>query len=237
MLGLPESTATFLRRPFSVFDFDAGRERLKIYYSASGSGTRILSSLRRGQEIGILGPLGRPFPESTRPFHVMVGGGRGGAPLFFLSRRRYRNRRVFLLVGARCEDELIPLGGAKASKVFVSTEDGSSGKKGTALDLLSSVVVSPGFEWKRAVLFGCGPVGMLRGLHEFAAKEDVPCFLSLEAQMACGLGVCQGCAVGIRGGGYSLVCTEGPVFCSSSVDWARYSEVKTKDTFENDNYK
>jgi dihydroorotate dehydrogenase electron transfer subunit len=234
MLALPGSTASFLRRPFSVFDFDAGRARLKIYYSVSGSGTKVLSSVRRGEEIGLLGPLGRPFPESARPFQVMVGGGRGGAPLFFLSRSRHRGSRVFFLVGARCEDELMPLGGVKASKVFVSTEDGSSGKKGTVLDLLGSVSLSPDFEWSRAVLYGCGPAAMLRELHRFAVKKGVPCFVSLEARMGCGLGVCQGCAVGIEGGGYSLVCTNGPVFSSSSVEWDTYSEVKVRETFEHD---
>ncbi|KPJ61711.1 MAG: hypothetical protein AMJ46_00675 [Latescibacteria bacterium DG_63] len=234
MLGLPENAAPFLRRPFSVFDFDAGQRRLKIFYYVSGSGTEALSRVRRGEELGLLGPLGRPFPESPRPLQVIVGGGRGCAPLVFLSRRRHKTTRVFFLAGARREDEIPPLDGIKASRVFVSTEDGSFGKKGSVLDLMKSVGASPDFEWSSAVLYGCGPVGMLGELHRFAVKKGVSCFVSLEARMGCGLGVCQGCAVATGQRKYSLVCTDGPVFDSSSVDWELYSGVREREDRESD---
>jgi dihydroorotate dehydrogenase electron transfer subunit len=234
MLGLPRSASSFLRRPFSIHGFNAGRRLVKIYYSVSGRGTKVLSEARRGEELSLLGPLGQPFPESSRELQLMVGGGRGGAPLVFLSRARHRSKRVFFLIGARCAEEIIPLGEVRASRIFVSTEDGSLGKRGTVLELMESVEPSPGFDWSRAVLYACGPAGMLRELHQFAAGKEIPCFVSLEARMACGLGVCQGCAVGASGGGYWLVCKDGPVLNSSSVDWNRFTEAKTRAAIEDD---
>lgn len=222
MLGLPEGANAFLRRPFSVLDFSPKEKRLQIYYSISGLGTRVLSGAAPGEKLQLLGPLGRPFPSSPGELDVMVGGGRGVAPLVFLSRTRYRSKTALFLVGASCEEEVVFLDKVKARKVFVATEDGSLGKKGTVLDLLQGVTSSADFDWSRATLYGCGPAGMLRQLHEFSLAHDVRCFVSLEARMGCGLGVCQGCAVKNAKLGYSLVCKDGPVFSSASIDWNSY---------------
>ncbi|UCF79407.1 MAG: dihydroorotate dehydrogenase electron transfer subunit [Candidatus Eiseniibacteriota bacterium] len=226
MVGLPEPGAFFLRRPFSVFDFQARRKRLSVYYSVAGPGTEVLSRVRPGEKLSLLGPLGRGFPESPRRLHVMVGGGRGGAPLAFLSRRARKGKRVLFLVGARTEEHVLPLERIRASKIFVATEDGSLGMRGTVLDLLENVVSSPDFDWAEAALYGCGPSALLRKLHAMAVKRRVPCFVSLEARMGCGLGACQGCAVRKSSGGFFLVCKEGPVVDSLSVDWQSYSEVR-----------
>ncbi|MCX5801672.1 MAG: dihydroorotate dehydrogenase electron transfer subunit [Candidatus Eisenbacteria bacterium] len=237
MLGLPEGAGPFLRRPFSVLDFGSGEETLQIYYSVSGLGTKILSGIRPGKKMELLGPLGRAFPLGSREIEVMVGGGRGVSPLIFLSRERSGSRRVIFFVGAAREDEIVFLDRVKADKIFVSTEDGSLGKKGTVMELLRGAASSSGLEWSRAALYGCGPAGMLKRLHEFSIEYDVPCFVSLEARMGCGVGACQGCAVmtvtsanSARGAnvataskaGYSLVCRDGPVFSSASVDWDNY---------------
>ncbi|MFH0777889.1 MAG: dihydroorotate dehydrogenase electron transfer subunit [Candidatus Eisenbacteria bacterium] len=229
MLGLPESSQVFLRRPFSVLDHEVGKDRLRLFYSVAGKGTGILSELCRGQELPLLGPLGSGFPDSRKPILVLVGGGRGAVPLVFLANRggagnKMRgSRRVFLLVGAKSRGELIPPGLARASKVFVSTEDGSAGKKGVVIDLLESVSSSPDFRWSDVQLFGCGPAGMLKALYEIAAVTRIPYCASLEARMACGLGVCHGCAVKSSGSGYLLVCRDGPVLDSTAIDWETYS--------------
>jgi len=222
MLGLPRETAPFLRRPFSVLDFDARSKRLEIYYSVSGRGTRILSNVRQGERLGMLGPLGRPFPRRTAGIEIMVGGGRGAAPLIFLASRRSRSRQMIFFMGAAREEEIVFLDRIKAQKIFVSTEDGSFGKRGTVIDLLRSATSSRGIDWQHATLYGCGPARMLRSLHEFSLERRVPCFVSLEARMGCGIGVCQGCAVRTADSHYSLTCIDGPIFSSSSVDWESY---------------
>ncbi len=250
MLGLPQGAAPVLRRPFSVLGHDPSRKSLEILYSVEGSGTRILSEVTRGQKLSLLGPLGNNFPQAAvtvapraagpgvpAPLNVLVAGGRGIAPLVFLaesmtSRKEIASGPVLFLAGARTAAELALLDRIRATEVFVSTDDGSLGKKGTVIELLKGLdrqVVSarraaapvsgksPG-----AVLYGCGPAGMLRALHSYSASKGLPCLVSLEAGMACGLGVCQGCAVGVKGSRYALVCKDGPVFQSDLVDWARY---------------
>jgi dihydroorotate dehydrogenase electron transfer subunit len=223
MLGLPRDASPFLRRPFSVLEFDAKEERLRIYYSISGYGTRILSDVCPGERLELLGPLGRAFPQSSREIDVMVAGGRGASPLIFLSHKNSRSRKVLFLVGAAREEDLAFLDEVKAWRIFVSTEDGSLGKKGTVMDLLSSVATSSDFDWSRTTLYGCGPSGMLKRLHELSLERKVPCFVSLEARMGCGVGVCQGCAVRTTRPGYSLVCKDGPVFNSTSIHWGNYA--------------
>jgi len=222
MLGLPRDASPFLRRPFSVLGFDAKGKRLRIYYSVSGCGTRILSDVGPGERLELLGPLGRAFPQGSTEIDVMVAGGRGVSPLVFLSHKNSRSRRVLFLVGAAGEEDVVFLDEVKAWRIFVSTEDGSLGKKGTVLDLLRSTASSSDYDWSRTTLYGCGPVGMLKGLHEFSLEHKVPCFVSLEARMGCGVGVCQGCAVRTAESGYSLVCKDGPVFSSTSIDWDNY---------------
>ncbi|MBN1505094.1 MAG: dihydroorotate dehydrogenase electron transfer subunit [Candidatus Eisenbacteria bacterium] len=250
MLGLPDGAAPLLRRPFSVMGHDPSRKSLEIHYSARGAGTRVLSELRPGHKLGLLGPLGRHFPQAAEvarrpadlegglaPLSVLVAGGRGTAPLIFFAERARRSvggssGPVLFLAGARTAAQLVLLDRIHATEVFVSTDDGSAGKKDTVIGLLKSLDGQPDFalgaagrETRRrpgAVLYGCGPAGMLRELHSYAESRGLPCFVSLEARMACGLGVCQGCAVRLTGSRYALVCKEGPVFESCLVDWAQY---------------
>jgi dihydroorotate dehydrogenase electron transfer subunit len=168
---------------------------------------------------------------------VLVAGGRGIAPLVFLaermaSRKKEASGPVLFLAGARTASELALLDAIRATEVFVSTDDGSLGRKGTVVELLKSLGLQAGSARGRtaagsgkspgAVLYGCGPAGMLRALHSYSASKGLPCFVSLEARMACGVGVCQGCAVGVKGSRYALVCKDGPVFRSDLVDWAGY---------------
>jgi dihydroorotate dehydrogenase electron transfer subunit len=223
MLGLPRGTSPFLRRPFSGLEFDAKQKRLQIYYSISGCGTGILSDVDPGERLELLGPLGKAFPQGSGEIDVMVAGGRGVSPLVFLSHKNSRSRKVLFLVGAAREEDVVFLDEVKAWKIFVSTEDGSLGKKGTVLDLLRSTASSSDYDWSRTTLYGCGPAGMLKRLHEFSLEHKVRCFVSLEGRMGCGVGVCQGCAVRTATSGYSLVCKDGPVFSSTSIDWGKYA--------------
>jgi dihydroorotate dehydrogenase electron transfer subunit len=222
MLGLPEGAAPFLRRPFSVLDFAPGRKRLEIFYSVEGQGTEILSRLDAGEKLGLRGPLGKPFPESKDKTHVLVAGGRGAAPLIFFSRKLRPSKRVIFLAGAKSEEELPLIDRARAGLVFLATDDGSAGREGTVMELLESLYEARSVRGKDAVLVGCGPTPMLSALHSFATSRRVPCLVSLEARMACGIGVCQGCAVRTRASRYAMVCKDGPVFYSRTIDWRKY---------------
>ena len=239
MLGLPQDAGLVLRRPFSVLSQDRARKSVEILYSVEGTGTRVLSAVAKGQRLNLLGPLGRrPFtPEAGSGLRVLVAGGRGIAPLIFLaesmaSARKGRSRPVLFLAGARTAEELVLLDRIKATEAFVSTDDGSLGRKGTVVGLLKSLgrelslgcarVGRAAGADARHLLFGCGPTEMLSALHSYALSEGVPCFVSLEARMACGLGACQGCAVRARDSRYALVCKDGPVFRSDLIDWAQY---------------
>jgi dihydroorotate dehydrogenase electron transfer subunit len=159
---------------------------------------------------------------------VLVAGGRGIAPLIFLSTKASASGRVVFLAGARTEIELRLLDRIKATEIFLSTDDGSLGRKGTVVELLKSLERSIGWLRRRneaspgVVVYGCGPAGMLHGLHSYVISKRAPCYVSLEAHMACGMGVCQGCAVKAAGPRFSLVCKDGPVFDSRLIDWKQY---------------
>ena len=258
MLGFLGDTAPLLRRPFSILSHDPSTTSLDIYYSVQGRGTRVLSELTPGRKLNLLGPLGRHFPRAAEtavprtaaagvaagrrkaPLSVLVAGGRGIAPLIFFAERVASSEKrtsgsVLFLAGARTAAELVLLDRIRATEVFVSTDDGSAGKKGTVIRLLESLDLETesargatglaATARPKAVLYGCGPAGMLRELHSYAASRRLSCFVSLEARMACGMGVCQGCAVGVVGSRYALVCKDGPVFESGRIDWAHYDGI------------
>ncbi len=200
-----------LRRPFSIFDWDEGK--LRFFIRVAGKGTAILAGSGPGERIDLIGPLGRGYPEPSdgkRP--VMVSGGMGIASLFPMIREQ--GKGGLLLYGARTSDELHLLDeiGATGIETETITDDGSSGRKGTVLDLLHDAVQSGKMEG--AVVYGCGPWGMLHSLLGFLKENRMEGYLSLEERMACGLGACMGCAKEI-GGRMLRVCLEGPVFSVS----------------------
>jgi dihydroorotate dehydrogenase electron transfer subunit len=225
MAGVPGDAAPILRRPFSLLSQDTSKKSLEILYSIEGAGTRMLSAAGPGQRLSLLGPLGKGFfaPEPGLAPHVLVAGGRGIAPLIFFANTmagtmRRPSRPVVFLAGARTAGEIVLLDRIRTAEVFVSTDDGSAGRKGTVVELLKSLGRGP----VRPVLFGCGPAAMLRALHSYAESLELDCFVSLEARMACGLGVCQGCAVSTGAARPVLVCKDGPVFGSNVIDWTHY---------------
>ncbi len=254
MLGIPGDAALVLRRPFSLLSQDHAGKSLEVLYSVEGTGTGALSEAGPGQTLSLLGPLGNGFfrPEPGSVPHVLVAGGRGIAPLVFLAESMAASTKrpsppVLFLAGARTAEELVLLNRIKAAEVFVSTDDGSAGRKGTVVELLRSLGLDRGLRQagaggstgrraaggrtgtsgsagnlSRPVLFGCGPTQMLRALNSYAESAELTCFVSLEARMACGLGVCQGCAVSTGAARPSLVCKDGPVFRSGLIDWAHY---------------
>ncbi|MFQ5889439.1 MAG: dihydroorotate dehydrogenase electron transfer subunit [Gemmatimonadota bacterium] len=212
--GLENTDAPFLPRPFSV-GWRSPDGRLGFLVREFGAGTRRLASVREGDRLLLLGPLGSAFrPDPERP-SLCVAGGVGLAPFIFLAaEERARGRELRLLygerVGSRVFDPALLETLARGS-VEVWTEDGRAGLRGP---------VTRGIDLRGdPLLMACGPTPMLRAVAELAREADLPLQVSVEEHMACGIGTCQGCVVAGADGRWIQSCTEGPVFRASELSW------------------
>lgn len=206
-----------LRRPFSVHDAEG--KSFKIVYEVVGRGTAILSEMRPGASVDVLGPLGRGFEFEENPGHFsIVAGGMGIAPLLFLARRlRAETDRIIAFVGAKSSAKLVGDLSLRSMgiEVFTSTEDGSVGFRGLITDLFAKILERR--DLKEITVFACGPKGMLKSLAGMSSRGGLRAQASLEEYMACGMGACLGCAVKLRNGKYAMVCKDGPVFLLEEV--------------------
>ncbi len=221
MLRVGEGIDPLLRRPFSIHRTDPGETgEFEILFRVVGRGTRLLSRLRAGDRVDALGPLGQGFrTDAEHP--VLVGGGVGVAPLLFLTERLLeQGRRPLLLLGARTDRDLLCHQDFTCLAVpcRVATEDGSAGEPGLVTGLLDRALdeAAPG-----TAVYACGPPAMLAAVAGRCRRAGVPCQVSLEAHMACGVGACLGCVVPGTDEPYLRVCREGPVVDANRVDWAR----------------
>jgi dihydroorotate dehydrogenase electron transfer subunit len=226
----PPSSAFALRRPFSLSGFRASEPgtEIEIVYGAVGERTRALSRCRPGESLSVVGPLGHPFTPFPGRRPILIGGGRGIAPLLLLARslrEDYPDGEI--LYGARTASLLIPLPDSPY-RVHIATEDGSAGIKGTAIVLLEALAANGEIRSGECALFACGPNRMLATLAAWALGRDLPCQVSLETLFGCGYGICAGCAVPVRpregeaSGAferYALACQEGPVMDAFRVEW------------------
>jgi dihydroorotate dehydrogenase electron transfer subunit len=192
-----------------------------------GSGTQSLSRLEAGDTVAMWGPLGTHF-RLEGPFDqaILVAGGIGLAPFPLLARQlRQKNRsvgRITLLYGARSEDDLLLLDSFEEAgvEVRIATDDGSRGLHGTVIDLLERE--TRGIDRDRVRIYGCGPEPMLDVLARLAVDRKLPCEVSLERMMGCGVGACLGCVVATKadwpdGYLYTKTCTEGPVLDADTL--------------------
>jgi dihydroorotate dehydrogenase electron transfer subunit len=203
-----------LRRPFSISRVDG--DSIELMFNVVGQGTSMLSKKKSGDDLDVLGPLGSPFNlHGQFDTAILVGGGLGVAPFPFLTDALLREKKIIqTIIGARSSRLLAD---RHLLNVQVATDDGSRGFHGTVIELLRTVVPQDGS--KNAKIFGCGPTKMLGALSEFVREKGIECELSLEGDMACGMGLCQGCPVERADGRkkYSLVCVEGPTFNSNEI--------------------
>jgi dihydroorotate dehydrogenase electron transfer subunit len=223
MIRVRSSIDPLLRRPFSVCGVE--KDQLKVIYRVVGKGTEIMTAVKTGEKLQILGPLGKAFvlPEENR-LPVLIGGGIGVAPLFSLA-QSLRTRKLEFMMGFRSAGEIIRLDGVRwpNHQWSVSTDDGTEGHGGTVTDLLLLTLKKN--KGLALSLFACGPKPMLKKVAETATTYGIPCQVSLESAMACGFGVCQGCAVKASPGGsrsYHYVCQDGPIFPLHAVDWKAF---------------
>jgi dihydroorotate dehydrogenase electron transfer subunit len=204
-----------LPRPMAVFRRDGAA--LEVLYKVSGRGTALLAAARPGERVRTVGPLGRGFPlPEPGERALLVGGGTGIASLFDLAARARARGPVGVLLGARSAADLMAVDAFRALGVELrlATDDGSAGRRGLVTELLSEALAEG-----PARVYACGPTPMMRRAAELAAAAGQACLASLENRMACGFGVCLGCAVPRAAGGYALVCRDGPVFAADGLRW------------------
>jgi dihydroorotate dehydrogenase electron transfer subunit len=212
-------TTPLLRRPFGFHRIRASG--FEILYERIGKGTAFLSGLKTGDEIDILGPLGNGFtiPKGKKDF-VIIAGGIGVAPLTSLAESlvKIKKAKIYAIIGARsgnillCEDHFKSIG----IKTMVATDDGTCGKRCFATDVLNEFLAAK--KGSHPVIFACGPGPMLKAAAHIANKRGLECYVSLEENIACGVGACLGCAIKTKSG-YKLVCKDGPVFNAKEITW------------------
>lgn len=210
------SPTTFLRRPISINFVDLSRNEVWFLILLVGDGTRRLGEAKTGDVINAVLPLGNGFTLPQKPSDklLLVGGGVGTAPMLYLGEQLVRKgcKPTFLL-GARSSKDLLQLEQFAAyGEVFTTTEDGSHGEKGyvTQHSLLNKV----DFEQ----IYTCGPKPMMMAVARYAKEKNIPCEVSLENKMACGVGACL-CCVENTTEGHLCVCKEGPVFNINQLLW------------------
>ena len=208
---LPDGSGHILRRPFGIAGADPEAGTIEIIYRLVGAGTRMMAQLRPGQTACCLGPLGHGFTMTDEPA-VLIGGGTGLAPLLFLASRR-RKEQTTVIIGGRTASELFWTEFFPAGTIVTTTDDGSAGHAGYAVDVLAETAAQAG----AVRIYACGPAVMMEKAAQIAAASHIACEVSLEAFMGCGTGGCLGCVVDGRGGRRLKVCHDGPVFPAEEV--------------------
>src|ERR1039457_78612 len=211
-----------LRRPFSVFQV-AG-DTFSILYKTVGKGTDALARMSAGDELSVIAPLGHGFtvPQAGGEIPLLIAGGYGMAAMFLLAQRSPQKGIVFVGGRRRVDilwaQELVALGW----EVRVATEDGSHGEKGRGTQPLLAKSGNRKSEIGNRKLFACGPTPMLKAVGKIAEDFNLPCELSMDEHMCCGVGVCLTCVIPVKSGDsweYQRTCTEGPVFDSREIIW------------------
>jgi dihydroorotate dehydrogenase electron transfer subunit len=209
-----------LRRPFSVYGVDG--DDASVIVQAIGRGTTLIASTQIGDELDVLGPLGNPWKIDSGDYStaVLIIGGVGVASMPMLTREiLMREAPLKTFYGAR-SSALFARDGL--TNVTYCTDDGSEGYHGTNIQALREALDRK--EIEKPKLFVCGPTGMMKAAARLAAEYGIPCELSLETEMACGVGICQGCPVPTdeatflaTGKRFRLVCMDGPSFPHESI--------------------
>jgi len=233
-----------LRRPFSFCDVSSQKERTRvdILYCVVGPATLRMTTLSVGNSVSVIGPLGNGFrvPEGKKTALLVIGG-MGAGPLIHLAKvltTNYPDIEVIVFAGAKTKWELPfekPLDEISQQVGFslhefakygveslVATDDGSAGYEGLITDCFSKWLGQRSISAKDTIIYSCGPEEMLARMARIAEERGIDCQVSMERQMACGIGVCQSCAVECKVEGsnetiYKLCCEDGPVFDSRKV--------------------
>lgn len=256
MLRVGNSYDPLLRRPFSIHKIN--KNEIEVLYKVIGKGTGMMAHIKAGEGVDLIGPLGNGFSfEPDIKEALIVGGGIGAAPLLSLAEKlKDKAKKITVFLGGRgrhdilCVEEFEELG----AEIKIATDDGSLGHKGFVTEILEQYLGQPqGTAVTRLTshvsqIYGCGPHLMSKKIAGISRRFNIPCQVSLEAHMACGVGACLGCVIKVhsRGGvppplqsatgcgcdsgnipsdtqtpgsSYKRVCIEGPVFDVEEVVW------------------
>lgn len=220
-IRINENLDPFLRRPISIYNLEKESGILEFIFQVKGKGTELLAKKQEGDFIDIIGPLGSGiFKFEDKKNIAIIGGGIGIFPLYELAKQAKKaGINVYTYLGFRNKD-LVTLESefeAVSEKLTITTDDGSYKEKGFAINYLEKELEE--FDG----IYACGPLPMLKSVKKLAEEKQIPCQISLEEKMGCGLGVCLGCAVKTAASPkdapeYVHVCKAGPVFDSKIVD-------------------
>jgi dihydroorotate dehydrogenase electron transfer subunit len=220
-LKIPRFEHAVLRRPFSIFKADS--EGISILYKAVGKGTAALATVGVGEPVNLVGPLGNGFPMiGPDRVPVLVAGGYGNAALYLQAAKLPVKGVAFF--GGRtagdilCVDEFTALGW----DVRIATDDGSLGQKGFVTAALDDWLAEPQAEGWEPELFVCGPNAMLKAVGDRALQRGLTAWLSMDRNMACGVGACLTCVIKRNtadGWEWARCCKDGPVFEASEILW------------------
>ncbi len=218
--------AHLLPRPVSICEADPEAGTIRLVYRVVGYGTGEFSKLTAGGSVEVMGPLGNGFPTELAAGRkvLLIGGGIGIPPMLSAAEEMLRKEGearpsgVTFAVGYRSDDTYLLEELRSLAPVITASDDGSLGFHGNVVDAVRRLEENP------ELIFACGPKPMLRAVKEYAAERDVPCYVSMEERMACGVGVCLGCVTAVtETDSHSLVknrrvCKDGPVFEAGEVD-------------------
>jgi len=232
MIETASSYDPLLKRPLSILKQKSGVAH--FLYRIKGKGTERMRQMKKGAAVNVLGPLGNGYPlpgKNLTP--ILIAGGIGIASLFPLAEKLGKN--AYLFYGGRTKEELLMLDELKGmvKELIISTDNGSMGKKGTVVDALNEFLTcNLQLATCNFLLYACGPSPMLEAVSRLATEKGIKGYISMEENMACGVGACLGCTVKVRSQKsevrskrltpeftYKRVCKEGPVFPIEEIVW------------------
>jgi len=212
------------RRPFSVYDQlqDKDSRDFSVCFKVVGENTRHYASLKLGDKISVLGPLGNPIHINENvENHILVAGGIGRAGLAYLTEELKRlDRRAIFLYGAKNDREVFDVYRLNncCQRVEIVTEVENHM---FATDLLNREMALSNYHGVNTEIIACGPNAMLEKVAQIADERGIPCQVIMEILMACGVGSCKGCAIPKKSGGYFHLCQDGPALPADLVDWEK----------------
>lgn len=207
-----------LRRPISVAtcQSDTPDDGVSIVFQVRGEGTAWLAKREVGDSVDVLGLLGNGFAMEPSGRYLLAGGGIGVPPLYGCA--QYAGGKARAVLGFRSKELAMMVRHFEdvCEGVSLCTDDGSLGGRGVVHQTVANILDK---DKNFTAILACGPKPMLRGVAQVAKQYGIPCQVSMEERMACGVGACLGCAIQMADGSMKHVCKDGPVFDAGEVDW------------------
>ena len=208
-------TDPLLRRPFSIFDHKDNI--IEIIFRVVGKGTEILKNIDKSCELDVIAPLGSGFTIAENRNVLLVGGGVGNAPLYYLAKKlKEKNNTVHYVYASRSKEYIFNEKEYRkiSDNFYLTTDDGSCGCKGVACDLMPDLTKSNDFDF----IYTCGPAIMMAGIVDAFKESGTHIEVSMENYFGCGIGLCYGCTIETYKG-LKRACIDGPVFDGKAIKW------------------